>query len=123
VGRLLGPMTAGWVIATLGIANCFLINGASFIGVIAALVCMKLPPRVSEDETEHPHGGLWRGFHALFADRRLAGMLGVLTFVLLTGGAYLTLLPALAQNVHGLDSTGYSLLLTANGLGSLIGAV
>lgn len=123
VGRLLGPMAAGWVIATLGIANCFLLNGASFIGVIAALVLMKLPPRSREDEKDHAHGGIWRGFQAMYADKRLLGMLAVLAFVLLTGGAYLTLLPALAQNVHGLDSTGYSLLLTANGLGSLIGAL
>jgi predicted MFS family arabinose efflux permease len=63
------------------------------------------------------------GFVTVYHDGRLLAMYVLLTLVLITGGAYLTLLPALAENCLGLDSAGYSVLLTTNGLGALIGSL
>lgn len=123
VGRLLGPMVAGWVIAGLGIGYCFLLNGGSFVGVILALTLMRLP-RVSPDPAAREHErGTFAGFIALFSDWRLARLFLTLAIVLITGGTYLTLLPALADKVLGIDAGGYSILLTFNGLGSLLGAL
>ena len=36
--RLIGPSIAGLVISIVGEATCFLLNGLSFLGVIAALL-------------------------------------------------------------------------------------
>src|ERR1035437_2927265 len=44
--RLFGPTLAGIVLALTGPAWCFLINGISFLTVIAALYFLKVPPRV-----------------------------------------------------------------------------
>ena len=46
LGAIVGPATAGLVYAWLGPAWCFTVNSISFIAVIAALLLMKLPPRV-----------------------------------------------------------------------------
>ncbi len=43
--RLLGPSIAGVLIATTGEGMCFLINGLSYIFVIASLIFMKVTPR------------------------------------------------------------------------------
>src|SRR5580704_8762177 len=43
--RLLGPTIAGMIISVVGEAICFLVNGVSFLFVIAALLAMKLAPR------------------------------------------------------------------------------
>ena len=42
--RLLGPSIAGIIIAAVGEAPCFLIDGISYIAVVAALLAMKLKP-------------------------------------------------------------------------------
>ena len=45
VARLLGPSIAGVVIAATNEGWCFLIDGVSYLGVIAALIAMRIPPR------------------------------------------------------------------------------
>lgn len=45
MSRLIGPAAAGILIATIGIGNCFLLNGVSFLGVIVALAAIRyIPP-------------------------------------------------------------------------------
>ncbi len=46
--RLIGPAIAGLVIAAVGTGTCFLIDGVSYIAVIASLLAMRLPPLVGE---------------------------------------------------------------------------
>jgi MFS family permease len=146
-GRLLGPLAAGLAIwgsnaacdrldwganlpasADPGVAACFLINGLSFLGVIAALGLMRTgelhrSATKSAGAATGTFAGLTAGFRTVFASRHLLGLISTLGLVLLTGGTYVALLPALAQNELGLDEGGYSLLLAANGLGSLLGAL
>jgi len=40
--RLIGPSFAGVLIAAVGEGVCFLLNGLSFVAVIASLLAMKL---------------------------------------------------------------------------------
>src|SRR2546425_2053447 len=43
--RLVGPSLAGLLIATVGEGICFLLNGLSYLAVLAALLVLRLPPR------------------------------------------------------------------------------
>ncbi len=43
--RLVGPAIAGILIGLLGEGICFLINGLSFVGIIIALLAIKVPKR------------------------------------------------------------------------------
>ncbi|HYV84589.1 MAG TPA: MFS transporter, partial [Patescibacteria group bacterium] len=45
--RVLGPAVAGVMVAVIGEGWCFLVNGVSFLAVIAGLLMMRLP--------DHPH--------------------------------------------------------------------
>jgi MFS family permease len=49
--RLIGPSIAGLLIATLGEGVCFLLNGLSFIPVIASLLAMEIRPDVKTRRT------------------------------------------------------------------------
>ncbi|HEX7973403.1 MAG TPA: MFS transporter, partial [Anaerolineales bacterium] len=51
-GRIIGPAAGGLLLAALGPAWCFLINGISFLAVIAGLLAMRLPPHVSAPHTQ-----------------------------------------------------------------------
>jgi MFS family permease len=41
LARVVGPAVAGLLIATVGLATCFLVNSASYLAVLAALVLMR----------------------------------------------------------------------------------
>src|SRR5438045_1116445 len=44
--RLLGPSIGGVIIAAVGEGWCFMIDGLSYVAVIASLLAMKITPRV-----------------------------------------------------------------------------
>lgn len=123
VGRFTGPMVAGVVISVVGIAACFVLNGLSFLGVIFALSLMALPKRTVMEPPSHSRRDLFGGFTTILATPRIFGMMLVLAAVLITGGAYLALLPALAEYHLGVQEKGYAALMSCNGLGGLVGAL
>src|SRR5262245_3671838 len=54
VARLLGPSIAGVVIAATNEGWCFFIDGVSYLGVIAALVAMRIEPRPASSSNRRP---------------------------------------------------------------------
>ena len=42
--RIVGPAVAGILVALIGEGWCFLLNGLSYLAVIAGLLAMRLPP-------------------------------------------------------------------------------
>ncbi len=59
VARLLGPSIAGVVIAATNEGWCFAIDGVSYIGVIVALIAMRMAPRPARSGNRH---GPWKQF-------------------------------------------------------------
>lgn len=121
--RLLGPAIAGVIIAAAGEGFCFLINGLSYIAVIAGLLMMRVPAhRRAARETAIFHN-LKEGFHYAFGFPPIRALLLLLALVSLAGASYAQLLPVFAQQVlHG-GSRTQGLLASATGLGALAGAV
>src|SRR5438874_8177116 len=58
--RVIGPSLAGLMIGAVGPAMCFLLNGLSFIAVIAGLLMMRLPPFTRNLEIS-ARGHAWSG--------------------------------------------------------------
>jgi MFS family permease len=118
VARAVGPALGGMVIAAAGSGFAFLLNAASFFGVIFFLYRWKRP------SLEHVETG--RVSDALRAGIRYMRSAPLVQCVLIRTGAFslaasslLALLPLLARP-HG--ATGYGLLLGSFGLGALAGA-
>jgi MFS family permease len=118
VARAVGPALGGMVIAAAGSGVAFLLNAASFFGVIFFLYRWKRP------HVEHVETG--RVTDALLAGLRYGRTAPLVRCVLIRTGAFslgasslLALLPILARP-HG--ATGYGLLLGSFGLGALAGA-
>ncbi len=126
--RLLGPMATAIIMAAfgsnenLGITMVFAINAASFLFVIYALAVI------------HPTQEIQRGGRS-FRERIGAGLgyvrrhphvaMHLVSAAMLTifGMPFMTLLPAMAVELLGLGSAGYSGLMVFNGLGALTGAL
>src|SRR3954454_10206422 len=64
--RIIGPSLAGFLIASVGMAMCFFLNGISFIAVIIGYLMMRLPPHTggsSEARNAHPLSGVKYAFN------------------------------------------------------------
>jgi len=67
--RLLGPSIAGLLIAFMGEGICFLINGISYLFVIASLLMMKVKPRKIKSKDTHVLKELKDGYYMSSAFR------------------------------------------------------
>jgi MFS family permease len=121
--RLVGPSIAGIVIAASGEGWCFLLDGLTYLAVIAAFAAMRLPLRQRRASSEPLLGQLAEGlrYAAGFAPiRTILIFIGMLS---LLGMPYTVLLPVFAGEIlHGNAST-YGFLMGAIGLGALSGAL
>jgi len=133
--RLIGPLLAGaLVLAGAGMGDIFYVNAASFLFVIAALwVIRPRQERASSAAPGRPREGTIKtlmGGVAYARENRVVGVLIISTAVMTVFGfAYMTLLPAivdkslaLAEGTAGYKQ-GIALIMAANGLGAMIGAL
>jgi MFS family permease len=121
--RLLGPSIGGILISVLGEGMCFLLNGISFIAVIAALLAMKMTKREIRSKSSHVLQGVKEGFTYAFGFPPIRFLLLLLGLVSLTGMPYTVLMPVFAKNIlrGGPHTLGF--LLGASGVGALVGAI
>ena len=123
LATILGPMAGGFAYALVGPAWCFMLNGLSFIAVIAALLLMRLKPFVRPPQSSSVLASAREGLHYVRHEPMLVGVIGVAAAAQLFGAAYITLIPAWAVNVlHG-DATTTGLMQSARGAGALIFAL
>jgi MFS family permease len=124
VARLLGPSIAGVVIAATNEGWCFFIDGVSYLGVIAALVAMRIERRAPANNRRV--GALEQfveGFRYAFGFRPIRSIIILLALVSLVGVPYSVLMPIFATSVfHGGPHT-LGFLMTSAGTGALAGAL
>jgi MFS family permease len=121
--RLIGPSLAGIIIAQFGMAECFFLDGLSFLAVIGGLLMMN-PPRHSAaahtgSTLRHALGGL----SYVRKNRRVFTLLSLFSVVGVFGWSYSVLMPAYARDVLHVSVAGYGMLMSASGLGALAGAL
>jgi MFS family permease len=123
--RLVGPAIAGVVIASLGTGTCFLLDGLSYLAVLAGLLAMKLPPLVHGSSAQSA-GTLWHklqeGFHYAFGFPPMRAILYLVALTSLVGMPYLVLVPIFAAQVFHGGATTLGLMMAATGFGALIAA-
>jgi MFS family permease len=117
--RFIGPMVAGIMISTVGEGVCFLINGISYLAVLAVLQAI----RVAEKERRRQTGPFWGEFREAIDYVRnfkpIIAILALLSVFSIAGAPYLVLMPAYAKDVlHGGAHT-FGFLMSAAGIGAL----
>ncbi len=117
--RLVGPAVAGILIATLGEGMCFLLNGLSFVAVIAALLAMRIAPKARDGPKTPLWRGLTEGYRYAFGFAPIRSLLLLLALVSFMGMPYTVLMPVFAGKIlHGGPQT-LGFLLGATGVGAL----
>jgi len=120
--RIVGPAIAGFLMAKVGIALCFFIDGISFLAVLAGLLMMHLPPHVPGAAAGGPLAQSLEGFRYVWNHVRVRTIFALFAIVGIFGWSYSVLMPAFAHDVLHLEEQGYGFLLGASGVGALIGA-
>jgi MFS family permease len=121
--RIIGPSLAGVFMARFGVASCYLIDGLSFIAVIAGLLAMRLPPHVRKSHAGSGLDHALGGFVYVWNNPRVLTILSLFAVVGIFGWSYSVLMPAFARDVLGLGETAYGALLAASGVGALCGGL
>ena len=122
VARLLGPSIAGAVIAATSEGWCFLIDGVSYLGVIAALLLMRVPVRAASARPRALEQFM-EGVRYAFGFSPIRSIMLLLALVSLVGVPYSVLMPIFATTVYHGGPHTLGLLMTASGAGALIGAL
>jgi MFS family permease len=121
--RVVGPAVAGLLVAAFGEAWCFLLNGLSYIAVIAGLLMMHVPPRPRPARRASAWRDTAAGFRFVAQTAPVRALLLLLGIVSFAGMPYSVLMPVFAESVlHG-GARGLGLLMGASGLGALGGAL
>jgi predicted MFS family arabinose efflux permease len=121
--RIIGPAVAGFLMAKVGIALCFFIDGVSFLAVLAGLLLMRLPAHARSGGRGGPVAQSLEGFRYVWHHVRVRTIFALFAVVGVFGWSYSVLMPAFARDVLHLGEQGYGLLLGASGIGALIGAL
>jgi MFS family permease len=122
-GSAIGPAVAGLAYALIGPAWCFMLNGVSFIGVIAALLLMKITPRSIAARRGSAWSELMEGMRYIAASPTIRTLILLVSITALFGISSTTLFPAWAVSILGGDATTTGLLQSARGMGALASAL
>jgi MFS family permease len=121
--RLIGPTLAGILISAFGEGICFLINGASYLAVIAALTMMQVQPVSARAGNAPMLMELGEGFAYAWNNGPIRSVLLLVVLVSLAGLPYTVLLPVIASRIlHGGAQT-YGFLLTSSGIGAFAATI
>jgi MFS family permease len=123
MARLIGPSLAGMLIAATNEGWCFLIDGVSYLAVIASLLAMRLPAHAGNRETTSMLTALQEGWTYVYGFLPVRTILMLFAVVSLMGMPFVVLMPIFAAKVlHGGPHT-LGFLMGAMGVGALSSAL
>jgi MFS family permease len=121
-GVIIGPAIAGVTYAAFGPAWCFMINGLSFIAVIIALAMMHIKP-LPPVRRASAITALKDSLQYVKVENLVQTLIISVLVLNVFGFGLITLMPAWAVSVLGGDVTTNGLLLSARGIGAVIGGL
>ena len=121
--RLLGPAVAGLIIAAVGEGYCFLIDGLSYLAVIASLFAMRIEAQAVRKVTTSAFVQLKEGWTYVSSFAPIRAVLLSFAIVSFMGVPYTVLMPVFATKIlHGGPHT-LGFLMGGAGVGSVTAAI
>ncbi|MET0617993.1 MAG: MFS transporter [Luteibacter sp.] len=122
LARMIGPAVAGMVIASVGTGWAFLVNGASFVAVLASLFFLRAGLR-GRPHALRAKGGLTEGMRYVWARANLRAVLIMLFLIGTFGLNFPIFISTMAVGVFHTDARGYGLLSSIMAIGTIAGAL
>ncbi len=122
MARLIGPSVAGMVIAAVGEGYCFLIDGISYLAVIASLFLMNITALPKSRAARSTFAELRDGWNYVSGFPPIRSILLLLGLISLMGMPYTVLMPIFAGKILGGGPHTLGFLMGAVGVGALTAA-
>jgi MFS family permease len=123
LGRVVGPALAGLVLILGSYTWAFALNAASYGAVMVALLLVRLPPPAPSDEPPGLRARIVAGARAARAEPGCRTAILAIAIVALFLSPFIALIPAEALKLFGEKEAGTSVLITAQGVGAVVGAL
>ncbi len=123
VARAVGPALGGVLVGAFGAGAAFLVNAASFLGILFVVARWQSPPRRDVMPSERLAGAMRAGLRYVRHAGPLRAVLVRVGACMMFGTALWALLPVIARTRFGLGSAGYGLLLGCIGAGAVVSSV
>jgi MFS family permease len=127
LARVLGPVIAGIVMVKFGSIWCFFLNGLSFLAVIWALLKQRIVVAADKLRDKMKKENVIEytatGFKYVKDNKEILDLIILLAIVGIFGWSYSILFPAIAKDIFHIQEKGYAVLVSANGVGALLGAL
>ena len=120
--RIIGPALGGLLLATVGAGWCFLINGISFLFVIAGLLLMRITASSPTGKAASPWQALTGGVRYTLGHMDLFGLILLSLIFSFFGLAYSAVLPAFVDQVLKANADAFGWINAASGVGAVTGA-
>ena len=121
--RVIGPSLAGILVATVGLGECFLIDGISYAAVIIMLAMMRSEELQPAARVARAKGQLMEGLRyvrstpVLFNTLIMMAIIGTFTY------EFSVSLPLLSEFTFDKGASGYAALTAAMGVGAVVGGL
>ena len=123
LAQLLGPALAGIVLSAFGAGVCFLLNAASFGGVILSLLLMKLPAYLPKKTHKNAWQEFVEGLIYVVNTPEIGLVILMLALVSLLVLPYNTVLPVFAKVIFKGDASTFGYINSFVGIGAVTGTI
>ncbi len=123
LAKLLGPALSGLILEKFGAGICFLLNAASFGGVMVSLVFMKLPAHTPQKIKKKVFAELLEGFDYIRKTPSMGMIFLMLAIVSLLVMPYDTLIPVYAKVIFKGNAATFGYITSFIGLGAVCGTI
>lgn len=121
LSRFVGPAIAGLIIAIYGVATAFVVNGVSYLALIAVMLIVRLNPAAEQDDKErHVWREMGEGINYILGNPAIRALLLIIAVASVFGRGALEMMPAFADAVFERGSAGLAALTSAIGAGAVI---
>jgi len=123
LARIIGPAIAAALIAGLGLAPCFIINGISFVAVVIMLGLMHADELIVTPPLPRAKGQIVEGVKYILSTPVIGTTLLMMAIIGTLTYEFQVSLPLMAQFTFKGDASSYALLTASMGFGAAFGGV
>lgn len=123
LARVIGPTLAGILVATVGLAACFIVNGLSYVAIILMLMRMDTRELQPAPMVRRAKGQLAEGLRYAWSTPVIRNILLMMALIGTFTYEFNVTLPLLAEFTLGAGAGGYAALTSAMGIGAVVGGL
>jgi MFS family permease len=121
--RIVGPIVAGLLIATVGIGFSYVVTSAGYLAGFFFVTRLRLPGSAVGTSRGSMWANIREGLAFIRRSSLFSSMIGLSFMTSIFGYSYVVLLPVFALEVLDVGAIGFSVMETAAGVGAVLGTL